>query len=106
MFDSSINNVSGLSSQDFPLSIPTQSNNNYGLSSIHSTNSQSIAIPNELSGIVTDYSLQEKIISADYLVREKVNSFINNPNVDALTGIAFGENYQISLATSLLQTLA
>ncbi len=62
------------------------------------------SIESELINGITNYSLPEKIISADYLIREKFSTFITNPNANDLFGIAYGKKYQIYLAQSLLQS--
>ncbi|MFM7408518.1 MAG: DUF4114 domain-containing protein [Cuspidothrix sp.] len=109
MFDSSLNNqyLSVL-----PVDISTPYNSTvYGLSSevlnpvINIQNTSAIfPVGNELINSKTDYFLEQKIISADYLIREKFSNFITNPNANDLLSIAYGVNYQIDLAASLLQT--
>ncbi|MTJ15867.1 MULTISPECIES: DUF4114 domain-containing protein [unclassified Dolichospermum] len=83
----------------------------YGLSSevfnplTHIQNTSAIfSIESELVNGITNYSLPEKIISADYLIREKFSNFITNSNIDDWLGIAYGGDYQINLAQSLLQS--
>ncbi|WP_353929182.1 putative Ig domain-containing protein [Okeanomitos corallinicola TIOX110] len=83
----------------------------YGLSSeilnpftnIHNT-SAILSLGNELIPPLTDSSLEQKIIDADYLIREKFSNFINNPDAHDLLSIPYGVGEQITLATSLLQT--
>ncbi|MBK1989788.1 DUF4114 domain-containing protein [Sphaerospermopsis aphanizomenoides BCCUSP55] len=109
MFDSSLNN------QDlsiFSVSISTSYNGAaYGLSSevlnpFTNIQNTSVIFPliNELVDSIPDYSLEQKIISADYLIREKFSNLINNPDAHDLLGIPYGVGEQINLATSLLQT--
>jgi hypothetical protein len=54
------------------------------------------SIESELVNGITNYSLPEKIISADYLIREKFSNFITNSNIDDWLGIAYGGDYQIN----------
>ena len=110
MFYSSIN-PQDLSIVPIGISAPSYSDGAYGLSTeflnplTHIQNTSAIfSIESELINGITNYSLQEKIISADYLIREKFSNFITNPNANDWLGIAYGDNYQINLAQSLLQS--
>ncbi|MEA5576228.1 DUF4114 domain-containing protein [Anabaena sp. UHCC 0451] len=109
MFDSSLNNqdLSDLSTSIFT----TYNGTAYGLSNevlnpvtnIQNT-SAILSLGNELIPPLTNNSLEQKIISADYLIREKFSNLINNPDYNNLLSIVYGVNYQIDLAASLLQT--
>jgi hypothetical protein len=110
MFYSSINPLD-LSIFSTGISTPPYNDGAYGLSSAvlnPLTNIQNtsaiFSIENELINGITNYSLPEKIISADYLIREKFSNFITNPNANDLLSIAYGVNYQINSAQSLLQS--
>lgn len=62
------------------------------------------SVKNELINSITYNSLQEeKINFAEYLIKENLNSFITNPNVDNLLDVSYGEEYQKNLAKSLLE---
>ncbi|TAF07358.1 MAG: DUF4114 domain-containing protein, partial [Nostocales cyanobacterium] len=101
MFDSSINS-SDLSDYN---------HGSYGLYSeifnpfnnIQNT-STILSLGNELISLLTDYSVEQKIIDADYLIREKFSNFIHNSDYNNLLSIPYGVGEQIDLATSLLQT--
>ena len=92
MFYSSIN-PQDLSIVPIGISTPPYSDGAYGLSSevfnplTHIQNTSAIfSIESELINGITNYSLQEKIISADYLIREKFSNFITNPNINDWLG--------------------
>jgi RHS repeat-associated protein len=110
MFYSSINSQD-LSIVPIGISTPPYSDGAYGLSTeflnplINIKNTSAVfSIESELIKGSTNYSLSEKIISADYLIREKFSNFLTNHNINDLLGIAYGEDYQINLAQFLLQS--